>query len=137
MTRPMSKSIVKACAMCGCRLVDFRKTYCSPCADIRSERRDLARRGKPNKMGNRGARPRITDEQRAELVRVFHEQGYKAAGELAVQMGFSRTYPSSQMGLRRPRWKTPSKPPPVRKRHYDRSNDPRWAKARAIGVVLA
>ena len=72
---------------------------------------------------------KITPDQRDELIRVYFEHGREAAGDLAEQYGVSRKYPSSVaavLGMGR------------RDIHQPRSvNDPRWARARAVGEVVA
>jgi hypothetical protein len=38
--------------------------------------------------------PKLTDEQRAQLLKLYLEQGYRAASALAVSLGASERYPA-------------------------------------------
>src|ERR1017187_833803 len=104
----------------------------------------LRRKFKPDK---------ITAEQRAELVRLFSIGGLDATAELTARYGISPKYPAKAaavLGIKRPRWRAGVKPL-ISKRVNCRTghvngkidysantfNDRRWAKARAVGVVVA
>lgn len=81
----------------------------------------------------RAERRKVTAEQAKELVRVYLDHGSDAAADLSSKYGVSRNYASSlasTMGLGR-----------LTKNAVRRSvrslNDPRWARAKAVGMVIA
>ena len=87
-------------------------------------------------------RPRkVTPEQEAELIQLYRHGGLAATAELTAQYGISPKYPANVaavMGIKRPRWRKGNR---YVDNNVDRSvrtvKDPRWARARAIGTVIA
>ena len=85
---------------------------------------------------------KITPAQRDELVKLYFEQGRHAAAELSVKYGVSPKYASSiaaSMGMGRPRWRKGNryKDNKVDPQSVRTHNDPRWARAKAVGMVVA
>ena len=83
---------------------------------------------------------KITLEQEAELVELYMIAGLAGCAQRCKDLGVSPKYAASAAvakGLRRPRWRKGNR---YKDSDVDRSvrthADPRWAKARAIGVVV-
>jgi hypothetical protein len=77
--------------------------------------------------------PKLTDEQRAQLLKLYLEQGYRPASALAVSFGVSDRYPA-QLARKNGipcNYK-------LRGRNYGRktgANDPRWRLAIERGAI--
>lgn len=90
--------------------------------------------------GNR----KVTPAQRDELMRIYFAEGPAAAVALCLKFGVARTYAAkqaSEMGLvtrKKARLLPPEEKAEIRGRRYQkRASDPRWARAIAVGGVLA
>lgn len=84
-------------------------------------------------------RRKITPEQQAELIALYHEHGQAASAAKAVEYGVSPKYASSiaaSLGLGRPLWRKGNRYKDQPRRAVRSLNDPRWAKAIANGPVV-
>lgn len=87
-------------------------------------------------------RQKITAAQRQELLQHYLEHGSVASAAMCIEFGVSPKYASSlaaSMGCARPLWRKGNR---YKDNHTDKRsprslNDPRWARARAVGAVIA
>jgi hypothetical protein len=86
-------------------------------------------------------RRKVTLEQENELLELYLRGGLEVAGDRAVQYGVCRRYPANiaaTRGLSRPRWRAGNRYKDSKVDHSILTrNDPRWERAKAIGVVVA
>lgn len=91
----------------------------------------------------KGYKHKITEEQRLEILKVYGEQGQKAAAILCREYGVSDGYPAvyaSTYGVTTPQWRGKGRKYKNRDtagRSPKDASDPRWAWAIARGVVIA
>lgn len=90
-------------------------------------------------------RSKVSAEQREELIQLYMTSGRKATYELADKYGVSRNYAAVEAaarGLKRPRiagrrYHRSKEWFKIRPTSVNTSSDPRWERAKAIGVVIA
>lgn len=84
-------------------------------------------------------KPKITPQQRDELVKLFCLGGLEATAELTAKYGISPKYAvqaACALGIKRPRWRAGVKFKPLRERRFERGKeDPRWQWAISRGAI--